>query len=125
MSYNADKTYTAAGSSMATQQYHIVWQNAARTCQIASLATNSAILGVLQNKPAAGEGATVRNNGTSKVVAGGAITQAVHITTNGSGRATAVASGGMAIGRATEAAGGDGDIIEVLLYPPIRWAGAV
>jgi len=124
MSYNEDTTYTAA-ADLSGKQYHFVRQDAARSCNLASLSTNSALAGVLQNKPQSGEAATVRDNGTSKVVAGGAVTQGVHVTNNGSGRATAVTSGGMAAGRAIEAAGGDGDIIEVRLYPPVRWAGAV
>lgn len=115
----------AAGADLSAKQYHVVRQSAANTVDVASLATDSAICGVLDNKPtAAGNEATVRDQGLAKIVAGGAITQGVHLTTQSAGRAIAVASGGVAIGRALEAAGADGEVIAVRLYTPVRWSGA-
>jgi hypothetical protein len=113
-----------AAVDLSAKQYHIVRQSAANKVDVASLATDSAICGILDNKPVAGEGAAVRDAGLAKLVAGAAITQGVHLTVQSAGRAVAVASGGVAIGRALEAAGADGDIIAVRLYTPVRWSGA-
>jgi hypothetical protein len=114
-----------AAADLSAVQYHIVRLSAAQSCNVASDSTNSGILGVLQTKPKTGEFATVGYLGKSKVVAGAAITVGAIITNNSSGRAAAVASGGMAFGRALEAAAADGDIITCVLFPPVRWAGAV
>jgi len=114
-----------AAADLSGKQYHVMRLSAAETTNQASLATDSAIAGVLQNKPESGEAATVAYAGFSKVVAGAAVSANALITSNSSGRAVAVASGGMAIGRAMIAAGADGDVIEALLFPPVRWAGAI
>lgn len=120
------ETFTAkAAADLDTVQYHLMRLSAANTVNVASQSTNSGLCGVLQNKPKSGEHASVGYLGTARVMAGAAITAGKHITNNGSGRAVAVASGGMSCGRALEAAGADGDIVDVILYPPIRWAGAV
>jgi len=113
-----------AAADLSGKQYHIVDQSAAKSCNMASLATDNQVAGVLQNKPQSGEHATIADMGISKVVAGAAVTQGKHLTTNGSGRAITVTSGDMAIGRALEAAGADGDVISARLYPPFRWSGA-
>lgn len=119
-------TFTlAAAADLSNQQYHLVRKTTAGTCNFSSLATDNAASGILQTKPtAAGNHCTVADGGTSKVVAGAAITLGKHITCNGSGRAITVTSGSMAYGRAESAAGADGDIISVRLYVPVRWAGA-
>lgn len=117
-------TGVEAAADLSGKQYHFVRYSAANKVDQASLATDSALVGVLQNKPKAGEFATVAYAGLSKVVAGAAITAGDIITTNSSGRAATVASGQMAAGRALEAAGADGDIITALLFPPVRWSGA-
>jgi len=113
-----------AAADLSGVQYHIMRQDAAHSCNVASEAVNSTMIGILQNKPESGENATIADEGISKVVAGAAITQGLHVTCNGSGRAAAVGSGDVALGRALEAAGADGDIISIRAYPPVRWAGA-
>jgi hypothetical protein len=113
-----------AGADLTGKQYTIMIETAESTCNIASLATDSLIIGVLQNKPALGDRASVADDGVSKVVAGGAITVGLHITANSSGKAAAVGSGDIAIGRLLAAAGADGDIVPVRLYTPVRWSGA-
>ena len=115
----------SAAADLSGKRYHFMRQSAEGSCNMGSLATNSALIGVLQNKPESGENATIAYSGKSKVTAGAAVTAGAMVTTNGSGRAVAVASGGMAGGRALQAAGADGEIISVLLFPPIRWAGAI
>ena len=115
-----------AAADISVHRYHAVVGTAAGQCNVASLNTNSAIMGVLQNKPQSGERATVAYSGKSKMQAGAAIAANAIITCNASGRAiTAPNSGVIAIGKALEAAGADGEYISVLLMPPVRWAGAV
>lgn len=114
----------AAAADLSGKQYHLVRLSAAWTVNQASEAANSALLGVLQNKPKSGEAATVADGGTSKVVAGAAITAGAVLSTNGSGRAIAVVSGAVAFGQALTAAGADGDVISARLMKPVRWAGA-
>jgi hypothetical protein len=113
-----------ADADLSAKQYHIVRQSAAKSCNLASLATDVTVAGVLQNKPQSGEHASVCDLGISKVVAGAVITQGKHVTCDTSGRAITVTSGDMAVGRALEAAGAAGDIIGVRLYPPFKWSGA-
>lgn len=118
-------TGLVAAADLSGKRYHAVRLSAARNVNQASDAANSAIAGVLLNKPESGQAATVQYTGMAKVVAGGAITVNVLLSTNGSGRAAATASGDMAFGRALESAAADGDIITCLLFHPVRWAGAV
>lgn len=111
----------SAFNTLAYPQYIFVSQIAANAAVGATSANSSSVLGVLQNKPAIGEAMSIAYAGVSKVVAGGALTVGVFITPNGSGRAAAVASGGMACGRLLEAAGADGDVVTALLFHPVRW----
>lgn len=122
----SNETFTAkAAADLSACQYHFVRLSAANAINIASLSTNSGLVGVLLNKPQANEAGAVAYLGTSRITAGASITAGALITNNSSARAVAVASGGMAAGRALEAAGADGDVIDVLLFPPVRWAGAI
>ena len=89
----------------------------------ATAATSSTILGVLQNGPAVGEAMTIAYKGLSKIVAGGALSANAIVTTNASGRAAAVTSGDIAVGRVLEAAVSNGDVVTALLFPPFRWQG--
>jgi hypothetical protein len=111
-----------AGEDLRAKQYHIVRLSAAdRVAQATNADSSTGIFGVLQNKPANLEAATVAVFGETKIVAGGAITAGVMITTTASGRATAATSGQMVIGRALVAAASDGDVIRALIHPPVRW----
>lgn len=93
---------------------------------VASLATETGIIGVLENKPAAaGRHATVRVSGVGQVRAGAAVSSTgVHLTCNGSGRAVAATSGQVSFGRALETAGADGDVIRYVALVPFRLSGA-
>jgi hypothetical protein len=114
-----------AAADLSGKQWHLVRQSAANICNQASDNTNSALAGVLMNKPnAAGRFASVAVLGISKVVAGAAITQGAILTHDASGRAITVVSGAMAFGRALAAAGAGGDIISAEIFPAVRWAGA-
>ena len=114
-----------AAADLSTLQYTVMRVSAANKCNVASLATQSTIVGVLQNKPKSGEFATVAFLGKSKCVAGGTLTAGAPVTINGSGRAIAVTSGNLEIvfGQALDAAA-DGDVFTVLLKPTARWVGA-
>ena len=116
-------TYTMkAAADLSAVQYHIVRRSAAGVTNIASLATNTAMIGVLQNKPAAeNRAATIAYAGLSKVVAGtNAVTDGDLITTNGSGRADVAGSGDMVCGRALSTSANDGEVITAVLYPPYK-----
>jgi len=115
-----------AAADLSAVQYHVVRHSALQSCNVASDNTNSAVFGVLQNKPKSTEFASVAYVGKTKAVAGAAIALPAIITHNSSGRVITVVSGSMAIGRALEAASADGDIITVVLGSPAvgRWAGA-
>lgn len=118
-------TGLTAATDLSGKRYHAVRLSAAKQVNQASLSTDSAIAGVLLNAPKTNEAATVQYTGLGKVTAGGAISANVLISVNGSGRAAATASGDMAFGRALEAATADGDVISVILFHPVRWAGAI
>jgi len=123
--YKDLETFTmTAAADLSGLQYHIVRLSAAKNMNVASDATNSALIGVLQTVPQANEWGTVADGGISKVVAGGAITVGDILTCNGSGRAATVASGQVAFGRALEAATANGDVITARLMTPVRWSGA-
>lgn len=129
---NSNVTQTLGGvqaaADLSALQYHLVKLSAKDAVNLAILAVDSALMGVLQNKPKSGEFATVAYGGISKVVAGAAITVNTPLTTSTSGRAitvTSLASGQeMVFGRALTAAGADGDVIEAVIFHPVRWTGA-
>lgn len=107
-----------AAADLSAQQYHFVRYSAADTVNVASNAADEAMAGVLQNKPdAANRAATVAKMGETKITAGGALTVNDLITTNGSGRAAAAASGDHIMGRVLETAGADGDVVRMWLMP--------
>jgi hypothetical protein len=113
-----------ANADLSNKQYHFLRYVATEKCDQASDAANSNLVGVLENKPQSGEFATVAVFGLTKLVAGGAVTAGAILTTNGSGRAAAVASGQVGVARAISAAGADGEVLTALLFPAVRWAGA-
>jgi hypothetical protein len=87
---------------------------------IAAAATDP-IIGVLQNKPKAGEPAVVRWGGSTKVIAGGTITAGDCVTSDGSGHAiTTTTTGNVILGRALQSAV-SGDIFEVALSGPFSF----
>jgi hypothetical protein len=115
-----------AAADLSQFQYTAVRISAARRVNVASDVNASSYVGVLQNNPRLGEAATVGYFGKTKMVAGGALaTVGALISMNSSGRAAAVASGGIVIGQLLEAAAADGDIVSVLLKSSARQAGAI
>lgn len=73
--------------------------------------------GVADTDAATGVAFKVNVLGTSKVCAGGAIAAGGPIKVGANGKAIAQGGTGSIVARAITAAGGDGDIIEVLLLP--------
>ena len=102
-----------AGEALTTKQYYIVQLDASGNIEVAEGATDL-VVGVLQNKPASGGAALYRFGGTTKVVASAAIAIGAWVTTTATGTGvTTTTDGDIVIGRALEAAGAAGDIIEV------------
>lgn len=115
------RTVTAARDMRVNFQYTVQRQAGAGTCDIASHSAASHTLGpvgILQTKPDSGHAATIAYAGISKVVIGAAVTANAVLATNASGRAIDATSGFVIIGRALEAGGADGDIIQCLLQAP-------
>lgn len=129
MSYNWRFT-GAADSDLSECLYHIVALTGGEGLyghapEIGALydSADSRMVGVLQNVPTeAGRAATIACMGISKIVAGAAIAPGAVLTCNSSARAVTVDSGDMACARALYAAAADGEIIEAVLFPPIRWS---
>lgn len=102
-----------AGEAMTTKKYYIVQLDASGNIEVGEGATDL-LVGVLQNKPAAGAPAIYRFGGTSKVVAAGVIAIGAWVTSDANGKAVATTTDGdITVGRALQAAGADGDIIEI------------
>ena len=107
-------------------RYHLVRLTGANQINVASESSNSApetLIGVAQTNAVSGRAIKVGYHGESKVVAGGSITVGRWITTNGSGRAAAAASGDNVIGQALEAPAADGDTFRALIFPVWRLTG--
>jgi len=108
-----------AAADLSAKQYYIVIQSSGQV----NLSTSAGAGGnVLKNKPESGEAAELAVLGTSKVIAGAAISEGAYVTNNTSGKAVATTtSTHKVIGKALEAATADGDIIEIelmhFIYP--------
>lgn len=115
-----------ANADLSSKQYHFMRYAGEGLTNQSSNSADNAFAGVLQNKPESGEFATVQRGGKQKVTAGGSISANTLITTNGSGRATAVSSGSndLVIGITLEAASADGNVVSADIYQtPTRWGG--
>lgn len=117
--FRANSDYSTLGAT----RYIIVAQVGAYGMVQGTDPTSSLILGVLQNNPSRSRAASIKMAGPSKIVAGAALGAGAMFTTNGSGRAAAVRSGDMVVGRILEASSADGDIVSAMLFPPVRWFG--
>lgn len=103
-----------ADADLSAKQFYIA-KVTSTGVDLAGAATN-ALCGVIQNTPKSGEQADIRFLGTSKVVASGSISAGAWVTADSSGKATATTTDkDFVIGQALEAAGADGDIIEIRL----------
>jgi hypothetical protein len=117
-----DESYKA-GADLSSKQYYCVEYTGVDTVNACNAASDRAI-GILQNKPAANQGAQVRHLGISMAVSDGsgtAIAAGDTVGPNGSGvlvkKATADYS---AIGIAMDASSANGTVIRVLMIP-LNW----
>jgi len=106
-----------AGEDLSDKQYSFVYLSADNTVSACTTGHLDAI-GVLQNKPVAGEAAVVRVLGLSKVVSGGTIAVNNRVVSDTDGKAAAEATPSdteqKILGVAVEGAA-TGDIFEILL----------
>jgi len=104
-----------AAADLSSYQYHFVYLSAANTVNVAG--ANAKTIGILQNKPdAANKTAVVRIIGTSKLIAGEAISRGKYITSKSDGHGEIADAAGEHVGAyAIEAATTAGDEIEVLV----------
>ncbi len=118
-----------AAADLSASQYRFVKVDANGKAALAAAGENA--IGVLQDKPVAGQTATVRLYGISKVMAGAAIAKGAAVASDANGKAkTAVSArtdtsdagaandpliGSYAVGIALQAAAADGEIIPVAL----------
>lgn len=106
-----------ANADLSAKQYHFVELVAGGKADSCNATTDTAV-GVLQNDPdAADKLASIAVLGTTKVVAGAAIAEGAKVAPTAAGRAQTAVATQWARGIALEAAGADGDIIEILLLP--------
>jgi hypothetical protein len=104
-----------ANADLSAKQYYFVEGIAGGKADACNAITDLA-LGVLQNDPsAAGLPATIAILGTTKVVAGAANAELAKVAPTAAGKAQTAVSTQIPRGIALEAAGADGDIIEILL----------
>lgn len=102
-----------AAADLSAKQYHIVEMTAANKVNVCNAATDKPI-GILQNKPKAGEAAIVRMLGISKVIADAELAVGDNYGTSADGQAVAkVAAGDLILGRVLEAAANAGEIATV------------
>lgn len=114
-----------ASSDSSALRYIIVKYEAGGKFALATNNMSAHAFGVLQGTPEINEIESVCYDGKTKVVAGAALSDGAYFTHNTSGRAIAVISGAMVLGRALEAAVADGNIITSIVFPPFRWSGSV
>lgn len=120
---NADATvglYTGvpgtpgAANPNSGKQYHFVKVTGVHTVGVAN-ATDTAVIGVLQNKPqGTGHAATVGFHGVSRVVSDVAITAGTLIKVSADGQAAATGAG-PTVGIALTTTAAAGDLVSVLL----------
>lgn len=105
-----------AGADLSAKQYYAVKYSAADTVILTAAAgTEVNAIGILQNKPADTQAATVMVAGVSKAIAGAAITVGTLVMADNGGKVIAATTGTKALGLALVAATADGDVISVLI----------
>jgi hypothetical protein len=124
MAENAGQTVVSliAEATLAAKQYYAVQMGTSDRYVVvagAAAAEGSHVLGVVQNKPAAGEAAAVAIGGISKLVMAANCDRGEKIKSDGTGKGTPVdADQKSVIGIALDSnTSGDGAVISVLLTP--------
>lgn len=104
--------------SLATKQFYAVKLGSGTDDNVDLAGAGEAVIGVVQNNPAITEQADVMLLGTTKIVAGAAITKGAYVKSDSAGKAVATTTDrDKSFGRALTTAGADGDIIEIILTP--------
>jgi hypothetical protein len=104
-----------ASATLAAKQYYLVKQASTAGEVIVGAAATDAILGVLQNDPAAGEAAAIGWGGVLKVAAEASVSAGNYVTCSSTGRAKAsTTDGNYFLGIAIDASSSAGDIIRVV-----------
>lgn len=104
-----------AENDLSGKQFYALEIGATGTLDVCDGATDL-VVGILQNKPTAGQAVAVRSEGFSKLIAGGAITRGDRVGTTNAGKGvtkTADADNWFGIAHSTSTT--DGDIIVVQL----------
>lgn len=83
--------------------------------QAATADADDQVVGILQNKPASGQAATVAYGGVSKAICGGSVTAGNRVTTNASGQIVAATTAGDSVIGVALQTGATGDVIAVLI----------
>ncbi|SRR6266511_1341529 len=112
----------SADSDLSAKQFFLM-KATATGCDLNGT-LNGPILGVLTNAPTAGKAAAVQVEGVARVVAGAAFAIGDYVKSDAAGKAikqTAEAVGTQVhvIGMALEAAGADGDQVDILIRPVV------
>lgn len=109
-------TGLTAAADLSALQHRFVDVTADKAVNVSGAAGKA--IGVLQNKPASGEPATIYGVGSiTKVAASAAIAAGAIVGSAASGKARTVVSADVRLGVALEAAAADNDLISVLLLP--------
>lgn len=104
-----------ATATFASKQYTFVTLDA--NGQLASPSAGASAIGVIQDKPGAGDpGAVCRPGDVTKVMAGGSFNPGDKIASDGNGKAVLATSGAYILGQAC-AAGASGKITTMIFQP--------
>lgn len=114
------KSFTAT-SALATEYVIVKADTSNDESVVLAVAATDPVVGVLQNKPAAGAQALVQWLGSTKCVAGGTITRGDKVTANASGQAITTTSSGNTVVGIALASAVSGDIFELLLTPGAKY----
>ncbi|CAB4122315.1 Bacteriophage VT1-Sakai, H0018 [uncultured Caudovirales phage] len=102
-----------AAADLSAKQFLVVKADSAGKAALAG-ASDTNQIGIVQNKPTAGQTATIRFAGVSKAAAGGTIAAGGAVTSDSAGKVIAATTGKQIIGTALTG-GVSGDVITVLL----------
>jgi hypothetical protein len=108
-----------AGADLSAVQYRFVKHDSTQNQIVVATAGTDKVLGVLQDSPRSGDVGRVtllNGSGTTLITASAAISKDAYVTATTGGKAVATTTAGHVVcGQALEAAGADGDVIEILL----------
>ena len=106
-----------AAADLSAKQFYCVEITAAGTVNVCNAAAD-VVVGILQNKPVAGEACEIPEEGIVKGIASGVIAVGAWVGTDANGKLVAKTTDkDFVYGQALEAGAVDGDIIAVLVRP--------